>query len=71
MGSSDRIGSICWYRYFDQTQRTWVWRKGNLRAWSIATTDGSTEPVGIVEDEETLLCNVIDAGMICFASIHP
>ena len=73
---NNRIGDACWYRIFSMPERTWTpWRRGFLRAWSTNYIEGEggfgNYPVAVVENAETLSCDVPYVGNISFADTPP
>jgi hypothetical protein len=70
MKTANRIGCSCWY----QLATSQAWRAGILRAWSIdyENCDFTQQfPVGIIEDDETEMCQSIYVKRICFAEFPP
>lgn len=72
----NRIGAACWYRVNREAfNNEPAWRGGRLRAWSTDHEEYENGPglypVGVVEDDKTLLCHSVRVARICFAAIPP
>lgn len=66
MPDNNRIGSACWYRRSDRKAH-----RGHLRMWAQAGDDRSTQPVAVVEDDDTLTVTTVDVDAVCFATSPP
>jgi hypothetical protein len=68
---SNRIGEACWYRHSIREVPHFVARGGVLRMWAQCGDGTLTNPVAVVEDDETMICTTVDVDHVCFAAIPP
>lgn len=70
MGKSigNRIGEACWW--LDRSGAP-QWRAGWLRAWSHCADETGGEPVGVVEDDETMRMRTVPVERISFHVERP
>lgn len=55
----------CWYRSGNE------WKGGTLHAWGQCADESGAEPVGVIEDDKTMICTTVPVDRICFASVPP